>query len=171
MTKKRLSIKAPQTDESADQYLREIGKLQIQLRDLDTKLRDRTAKLKQQIEDTAAPVKARKAELEAGLTAWAEANRDRLTNGGRSKTAKLPSGDIKWRTLPPKVSLRGIPSIIEYLKLNALARFVRTKEEVDKDAMLKEPEIAGQVPGVKIGSEGEQVDFQVAETKLDGAGS
>jgi len=169
MTKKNMSVKAPQDDNEADGYLRKIGLLQIRLRDLDTELREKTAALKQQIEDIATPIKEEKTTLAAGLTSWAEANRERLTNGGRSKTARLPSGEIKWRVLPPKVSTRGIPAILEHLKLNGLARFVRNKEEIDKDAMLKEPEIAGVVPGVTIGSEGEQIDFQISETKLDGA--
>jgi phage host-nuclease inhibitor protein Gam len=42
------------------------------------------------------------------------------------------------------------------------------KEEIDKQAMLKEPEVAGSVPGVTVGSEGEE--FYVAPLGVELSG-
>ena len=165
----KISVVAPQDMSEADQHLRDIGKLNIKLRDIDTDLRESTQDLKQQAEDQAKPLRLQKDALELGLQSWAQANRKNLTNSGRTKTVKLPSGEIKWRLLPAKVSLRGVPAVIEYLKANRLRKFLRTKTEVDKEAMLKSPDAARLVPGVSIGSDGEAIEFAVDETKLNTA--
>ena len=166
---KPMSVKTPQTDDEADEWMRRLARINIWIRDTDTELREQSAALKQRFEDVAKPHRAEKADLEKGLFAWAEANRDRLTKGGRTKTVKLPSGKVAWRTLPPKVTVRGIPAILKHLKSNGLQQFIRTKSEIDKDAMLKEPELAGTVPGVSVGSAGETIDFVPDETTLDAA--
>jgi len=162
------SIAAPQDEAEAELVMERIQKINIWIRDIDTSLREDSAKLKRKAEDAAAPHKAEKKELETGLFAWAEANRMALTKGGRTKTVKMGAGIIRWRQLPPKVSLKGVDAIIEHLKASGLGRFIRKKETVDKEALLKEPAVAGEVPGVKIGSEGEMIEFLPHEEKLEG---
>lgn len=163
---KTITVEAPETMAEADQYLRDIGQLNIQLRDIDTDLREGTAKLKQEAEDQAAPLRADVEAKWLGLQSWAQANRKRMTNGG--KTIRLPSGSISWRTLPAKVTLKGVADIIVLLKSKASwKKFLRTKLEVDKEAMLKDKVEAAKIAGVKIGSEGEAIDYEVDETKLN----
>ncbi|MBL4870067.1 MAG: host-nuclease inhibitor Gam family protein [Robiginitomaculum sp.] len=162
----KISVDAPQDMSEADQHLREIGRVNIQLRDIDTDLRESTQKMKQQAEDQAKPLRLQKEALELGLQSWAQANRKALTNDNRTKTVKLPSGEIKWRILPAKVTLRKVQDIIAYLKANKLRKFLRVKLEIDKDAMLRDKIAAAKVPGVTIGSDGEAIDFSVDETKL-----
>jgi len=163
---KTITVEAPETMAEADQYLRDIGTLNIQLRDIDTDLREGTAKLKQEAEDQAAPLRADVEAKWLGLQSWAQANRKRMTNGG--KTIRLPSGSISWRTLPAKVTLKGVADIIVLLKTKASwKKFLRTKLEVDKEAMLKDKVEAAKIAGVKIGSEGEAIDYEVDETKLN----
>lgn len=166
---KTITVEAPETMAEADQYLRDIGMLDIQLTDIDTDLREATAKLKQKAEDQAAPHRLDKEAKMLGLQSWAQANRKRLTNNNATKTIKLPSGEVKWRTLPAKVSLRGVDAIIEVLKSSAKLKkkFLRTKFEIDKDAMLRDKAEARKLTGVTIGSEGEVIDFVVDETKLN----
>jgi len=85
--------------------------------------------------------------------AWATAHRDALTDGGKVKFADLTTGIIRWRNNPPKCSVSGADAVMALLEANpALARFVRTKKEVNKDAVLNEPEFfaANPVPGIKI---------------------
>jgi len=48
------------------------------------------------------------------------------------------------------VSLRRVEAIIEGCKVAGLEKFIRVKEEINKDAMLAEPDQAMKVPGVTI---------------------
>jgi len=62
----------------------------------------------------------------------------------------LPTGFFGWRSTPPAVSLKNIKAVLKKLKELGLKRFIRIKEEPDKEAMLKEPEVAKSVKGVSI---------------------
>lgn len=165
---KAITVIAPETVGEADQFLRDIGMLNIQLTDINTDLREGTAKLKQEAEDQAAPLRLEVETKWLGLQSWAQANRKRMTNGG--KTIRLPSGTISWRTLPPKVTLKGAKDIVALLKSKAAwKKFLRVAETVDKEAMLKDKVEAGKIAGVTIGSEGEAIDYEVDETTLNPA--
>lgn len=165
---KSITVVAPETMAEADQYLRDIGKLDIKLRDIDTDLREATAKLKQEAEDQASPLRAEVEKKWAGLQSWAQANRKRMTEGG--KTIRLPSGTVSWRIQPAKVSLTGVKDLIVLLSATRKwKKFLRVKVEVDKEAMLKDKVEAAKIKGVKIGSEGEAIDYEVDVTKLNTA--
>jgi phage host-nuclease inhibitor protein Gam len=88
--------------------------------------------------------------LQAGVQAYCEAHRDELTDGGRVKTANFVTGEVQWRQRPPSVSVRGSDSVIDTLKRLGLGKFVRTKEEVNKEAILNEPEEVRGVAGLNI---------------------
>ena len=45
---------------------------------------------------------------------------------------------------------KGIDGILESLRNSGLFRFIRTKEELNKEAMLAEPDIARSISGVTI---------------------
>lgn len=74
--------------------------------------------------------------LTAGVQAWCEANRDELTEGRKVKTANLITGEIAWRVAPPSVKLTNVEAVLKTLRRLDLVEFIRTKEEVDKDAIL-----------------------------------
>ncbi|MBU2575638.1 host-nuclease inhibitor Gam family protein, partial [Patescibacteria group bacterium] len=112
----------------------------------------------------AKPRQEKVSELLEGLFAFAEAHRDELTEGGKRKTVEVPTGIFGWRTTPPAVSLRDIKSILASLVSLGLERFIRTKEEVDKEAMLKEPEVAKKVKGVSID---QREEFIAKPTELE----
>lgn len=71
----------------------------------------------------------------------------------------------------PSVKVTGVAAVLAYLKgKTTLARFVRTKDEINKDAILNEADLfaAGQVPGIRIVSGVE--DFVVEPNDPDLAG-
>ena len=100
---------------------------------------------------------------------WAEAHRESLTAGGKSKTVQLPAGEIAWRQRPPSVRIRDAAGVLVALAAAGLSRFVRVKQEIDKEAMLREPAVASAVPGVSIGSAGEEFVVTPHEVTLAGA--
>ena len=88
--------------------------------------------------------------LQAGVQTWCEANRDALTEGGKVKSANLITGEVSWRQRPPSVQVRGLDAVIATLKRLGLGQFVRTREEINKEAILNEPEQVRGVAGISL---------------------
>ncbi len=159
-----------------------MGDLSRDLGRLEADMNDQISALKERYEQAAGPlVAAREAELE-GLRVWADAHRAALTGGDKTKTVDLGTGLIRWRTRPPSVTLqRGIKieEALRRLRGLGLGRFLRTKTELDREAILAEhaaPYPAPEVPdlplseyliraGIKVGSAGE--DFVAEPTELE----
>lgn len=95
-------------------------------------------------------LKEQLATLQDGVQGYCEAHRLELTDGGKVKTANLITGEVQWRQRPPSVSVRGSDTVIEMLKRLGLGRFVRTKEEVNKEAILNEPDEVRGVAGLTV---------------------
>jgi phage host-nuclease inhibitor protein Gam len=167
-TTRGANLPVPQTREEAQQSLSRYGLLQREIGRIQADLDDKITALKEDAETRSTPLQAESASIVEGLRIWAEANRSALTDGGRVKFAALGTGKISWRFRPAKVSIRGVDAIIETLRTLGLGRFVRTKEEVDKEAMLREPDLARSVPGVSIGSDGEDFVVEPLTSPLSG---
>lgn len=163
------NLPVPQTKEEASRAITRIGELNRELTRRETDMNDALARIKEQVEAAAEPLRAERAALTEGLKVWCEAHRVELTDGGKVKQADLGTGIIRWRLRPPRVSLpRGdaLSALLDRLKSLGLSRFVRTSEEANKEAMLAEPEVARSVPGVRIGSEGEDFIVEPYEATL-----
>jgi phage host-nuclease inhibitor protein Gam len=166
--------RAPRDAEEANAYLAQIGALQRDLVLIQAALNEAHAADKARAEAEAAPLVAQAERLTRGVQIWAEANRESLTGGGRSKTVQLAAGEIAWRSRPPSVRIRDVAGVLVALATAGLHRFVRVKQEIDKEAMLREPALASAVPGVSIGSAGEEfvvTPHEVTLAAASGAGA
>ena len=157
MTKKATRIKAaaaavriPQNRDECVEYIAEIGRKQRVRERIQTVMNDEIAVIKQKYEEQAKPITDELREISQGVQIWCEANRAALTNGGKVKFANLASGEVKWRMRPPSVRVRGVETVIDVLKKLGLTRFVRMKEEINKDAILADPDAAANIPGITI---------------------
>lgn len=182
MAKKTQTIaaKIPQTREQAEADMRELGAARIQIAEIDNKLKEDSQALIQAAKDAAEPLEAKVKFLVQGLSLYADAHRAELTDGNKTKTGKMLSGHFDWRKLPSKVSLRGVPAIIERIKAEIAKAaadddtdrailfkgFLRVKEEINKDAMLANPKLAKSITGVGINSAGERLEIVVYENSL-----
>jgi len=165
---KSAAIWAPVNADEADTAIAEIGELQRRRTIIETDLNEALAALKTVAEKEAAPVNARLKELTEGVHAFCAANRDALTDDGATKTHKFGNGEVSWRMRPPKVSIRDNAIVIASIKALRLAgEFLRIKEEIDKEAMLKNPELALTIPRVSIGSAGEDFVIKPFSTELE----
>lgn len=155
---------APQDREGCDILIHRLGEAQRARQALQIELDGKLASLKRDYEDRAAAPTAAIAGLSTAIRAYCDAHRDELLNAG-GKTATFKAGEVSWRRRPPAVVIKGAAAILNALKALGLERFIRTKEEINKEAMLAEPEIASAVAGVTIGSAGE--DFVIKPLALD----
>jgi phage host-nuclease inhibitor protein Gam len=167
---KRAAETAPVPRDMAEaaEAVARIGAIERELTLAGAVLAEVIALAKQDAEAQAAPLKAEMELLARGLQIWAEAHREALTGGGRSKTVKLATGEIAWRERPPSVRLRDVDAVLETLRAMQLGRFIRERHEVDREAMLREPGLAATVPGVTIGSAGEEFVVRPTQADLDG---
>ena len=150
------TVRAPQNREEAEQMLARLGEIQREKTLLSAALDETIAAARVEAEAKNLPLKAEADGLLRAIQLWADANRPSLTRDGRTKTVTLATGLIAWRTLPPKVRIKDEPGVMERLLNLGLARFIRTKQEINREAMLAEPSVARTVEGVTIGSEGEE---------------
>jgi phage host-nuclease inhibitor protein Gam len=156
----------PQTREACAIAISEIGAARRKRQAIEAEMNEHLARIKEHYEQLAAPYNAAIVGLQSGVQTWCEANRDSLTQNGKVKTAAFTSGEVKWRITPPSVALKAAAKVIEALRKAGLDRFIRTKDEVNKDAILAEPDAVTGVAGITI-SQVEEFVIEPFDIKLD----
>lgn len=169
-----LSVPVPQNDTEANAAIARLGAIARELDERETIMNAALAGIKERAEAGAEPLKREQAARTAALQSYCGAHRDRLTQEGKVKSYDFPAGKVLWRARPPKVTLRGkAETILEALRSGPrkLRKFIRTKQEIDKEAMLADPVLARTVQGVSIGSAGEDFVVEPFEAELAEAAS
>lgn len=140
----------PQTKDDAAADIRKIGDLQRNLLRSQAEMNDAIAHITQNFQPRLEAIKEQIQTLQDGVQGYCEAHRLELTDGGRVKTANLITGEVQWRQRPPKVFIRDEITVIENLRRLGLDRFVRKKEEVNKDAIHDEPDEVRGIAGIRV---------------------
>lgn len=154
-----VTVPVPQSRADCAASIKALGDAQRRFERLRASMNDEiaavTARYQPELEAQDAQCQA----LAKGIQTWCEANRATLCENG-GKTANLVTGEVSWRQRPPSVRISGADSVIETLKRMGLERFVRTKEEPNKEAMLNEPDAVRGIAGISIVTGAE--DFAIA---------
>lgn len=163
---KRTVIPVPKNLDEAVDFVGQIGKAQRTIKKIQTKLDDRIEELKIRATTKVQEYEETIIQLFEGLFIFAETHRHQLTEDGKRKTVPLPTGELSWRFTPPSVSLHKVATVMAEIRKLGLSQFIRTKEEPNKEAMLKEPDLAKKVKGVTI-SQHEEFVVKPTELKLE----
>ncbi len=163
------NLPVPQSREAAAAALHEIGMQQRQLARIEADMNDAIAQATKVAEAESRGLRECIEALTEGLRVWADANRAALTGDGKRKFADLGTGRIEWRLAPPSVKISKVKEVIERIRARGLVSFLREKTEIDKEAMLSDPERARAIPGVTIGSAGESFSVEPFEAEIQGA--
>lgn len=149
--KKVQVISPPSSREEVTEYIRQIGEHQRKAMRQKAAMEKKLEKIRQkEIPKIDAEEKTTE-ELVKALYVYARDHRDKLTEGGKFKTVPFPTGTIGWRLSRVSVVLKDkVEEIIKRCKEAKLRQFIRIKEEIDKDAMLREKEKAVKIEGVTI---------------------
>ena len=139
-----------QTQDEVALAIKQIGDLEREQVRLSTQQADEKAAIDEKYTTELTALKEQVKPLQKAVQAFCESRRLELTNGGKQKTAYFTTGEVQWRVKPPAVVAKGIDGILESLRNLGLFRFIRTKEELNKEAMLAEPEVARSISGVTI---------------------
>lgn len=146
-------LAVPQNRDQAAAAVAEIGSASRQLARIEATMNDELAVIKERFEAAAEPHRQQIKTLTVAVQTWAEAHRDELTQHGKVKTCVLTSGEIGWRTRPPSVRVSGAEAVLDLLRRLGLDRFIRQKEEINREAILNEPAAVAGVPGLRISQE------------------
>ena len=139
-----------QTRDEVEVAIKEIGDLNRELERLAIEQNDKLAAITEEYAPLMNEVKEKLAPKQDAVQAWCESRRDELTQNGKTKTGTFNTGEVQWRQRPPSVGIRGVDSVLDSLKMRGFTQFIRIKEEINKEAMLNEPDTAASVPGVTI---------------------
>lgn len=164
---KATAANVPQDRESVQSWIKQLGDVQRELGRKTAAMNDEIAVITEDYKPDINHLSDKAKALQKGIQTWCEAHRAELTEKG-VKTVNLVTGEISWRQRPPSVSLRGIPAVLESLHSLGLQRFIRTKEEPNKDAMLNEADVAASVAGVTIKTGVEDFVIKPFEQQVDG---
>lgn len=128
------------TAEEANDALRELGELKRITADIENRMNDDIALIKQGAAQEAAPHNFRRSALENGLLAYAEAQKAVIFKDKRS--LKLDYGELGYRRSAELAPRKGATwkSILGKLKELAFKEAIRTKEEPDKEIMSQWPD-------------------------------
>ncbi len=146
--KKKVAV--PKDLAEAAEFLSNLGKAQQAIDEINADLTAEVEKLKKAAATKAKLEQERINILLEGLFAFAHPRRKELTAGGPSKTVTLPTGELRWRTTPPKVNISSTEKVLAALEKLGLQRFIRQTPTVNKEAMLAEKDVATSVDGVSI---------------------
>jgi len=161
--KAKALARVPQDREAAVWAVGRIGTLRREIAARKAVASEKLRTISEAVETALAPLADELKQHEEGLQAYCEVNRTTLTNGEKVKYHDFATGRIFWRMRPPKVTVKGVETFIEACKRLGELRFVRSKDEVNRDAMLADPDAARQIAGVTISSEGEDFVIEPAE--------
>ncbi len=164
------NVPVPQDDSEAREAIREIGDVNRDIVRIEAEMNDKIAALQQEYGAKVAPLREAVTAKIEGVRIFAEANRDRLTNGGKVKYCVYATGQVSWRLRPAKVTIRGKEDVISAIKSAGLGKkFLRVREDINKEAMLDDRAKAIGIAGVTIGSDGEDFVVEPFETELQEA--
>lgn len=163
---KKSVVPAPQNLNEAAEFVRRIGEAERAIEQANNEMNAKLEEVKQSFMERVGQHQHHLTALVEGLYAYAQGNRFQLTDGDKKKTVTLPTGTFSWRMTPKSVLIKGKDSVLAKIKELKLDRFIRTKEEVDKEAMLKEESVAVSVDGITI-EQREEFVVKPAETKAE----
>lgn len=162
-----LAFIVPQNAAEANSLIAQIGRAQRERERIQIEMNEALGAVKDKHEREAAPFATEIANLTQALQIWCEAHRDDLTQHGKVKYHRFAHGEVCWRMRPMSVFVRKVEDVLHNLRALGLSRFIRTKDEINKEAMLADPVSANQVEGVKVRSAGEEFVVKPSETSLE----
>ncbi len=159
--------RVPQNREEVVNMIAEIGNHQRDRQRLKADMDDQIAAIREKFDKQLAPHSEAIQQLTEGVHTWAEAHKDSLTNGGKIKTANMMTGEIRWRMRPTSCKAVRVKEAIEEIKQKGLAAlFLRTKEELNKEAILANPDAVKDCRWISL-EQGEDFVIVPFETDLE----
>jgi len=148
--KSKAAVYTPQSQTDCAADIKKLGDLQRERARLAADMNDEIAAITKRFQPRLEQLGERIDTLQTGVQIWCDAHRSELTKAHKVKFANLVTGEVAWRQRPPSVSIRGTEAVLETLERMGLTRFIRTRSEPNKEAMLAEPDAVRGIAGITI---------------------
>ena len=146
--------------------IKEIGDKQRELLRLSTEMNDELAAISERYAPLLEAIKDALKPMQKGVQMWCEVHRNELTDNGKCKTGSFITGEVQWRIKPPSVRVRNAEAVIEALEGFGLHAFIRNRQEVNKEAVLADPEAVSAIEGISINSGEEEFIIKPFEQEI-----
>ncbi len=161
---KRAVAPVPQSRDEAADFVRGMGQESRAIEQIKAALNEQTERLQAAAMERIKPHVQKRDQYLEGVYAYAQANRAELTEDEKRKSVDVATGVFGWRWTPPKVAFKDEEKVIAACKALGHPEFVRVKEEVAKDKMLADIEVARSIKGVTIE---QKEEFYVKPAEMD----
>lgn len=125
------------TYEELDQALLEAGKLSVELTKKEAELNSKIQKIREQFDQSTEGLRENLASLETDIQAYCLKHKEEFN---KERRKELVHGFVGFRTNPPKVLQLNkkftVKTTIELIKKLFEGKYIRTKEELNKDSIL-----------------------------------
>jgi len=147
-------------NKKTEQLLREIGEIQREIQKIDVDAQKKIKRIKNEAKKKTRRMQRMTRRRVLKLFKIFISRPDKS-----KKTLRFVNGRIGSFLTPPAVRISSVKNVLKNLKLKNLSRFVRTiiTEEIDKEAILMDPEAVKDVKGVSI-TQKERFEVTPAET-------
>ncbi len=139
---------------AAEDALARIAEIRADKAEAERAFEVHVAELRRPIDAAAAVLDAEEAVLVAAVQDWAEANRRKLTNDGKRKSLHIGAGRIGWAKGKDRIEIEkgeeAEARILDAIRAAGLVQFIRTKDSINKQAMLDDPKLALTFAGVAL---------------------
>lgn len=141
-----------------DIHLRELAKLESSITTEEAKMNEKINKVKEEFEEKTSGERARKSLLESEIESFCTSNKKEFD---KTRTKKLAFGEVSFRMTTPKVNQLNrkftVKTTIEFLKKLYKSKYVRVKEEINKDKILEDYNLE-KLDDAKIAAVGLRID-------------
>jgi phage host-nuclease inhibitor protein Gam len=167
---KTKAVSLPQNREQASAALAEYAALDRTVDQLEILMNEQIAAIKADYFQKALPFRTRSEALASALQSYCEANRDQLTDNRSSKTVDFGVGKASWRNTLATVAISGKEKdLVDYIQQSAdeeLKPFLRATFELNRVALLRNPNLAKSIPGIDIVEAGETFAIKPDTAKI-----
>ena len=141
-----------------DIHLRELAKLESHLTTEEARMNEQINKIKEAFDAKTSSDRAQKSLLESEIESFCTSQKKEFD---KNRTKKLAFGEVYFRMTTPKVNQLNrkftVKTTIEFLKKLYKNKYIRTKEEIDKERIL-EDYTAEKIDDSKIAAVGLRID-------------
>lgn len=146
---KAIETRKLQSPQDVSAAILEIGKQQARVREIENEMNAKLATTKDNYEAMAGHSRRTIEELSQAVHDYCHERRaDLEASADGKKSIDFGAGEVCWRKGKPSVWVKpglAIEKLIAALKEKRLGKFIRTKHELDKQAVLKSPEAVAAV--------------------------
>lgn len=167
-----------ENNEAATEAVKRIGDLQRERTEIKSDYDARIAELQNELAEKLSPIDSEIKKITLSLQAYCDKRKDIFFVN--KKSLELPTGILSYRKSPPSVATSSTKKLLDSIleKNNLLEQknkfqakldkvFLRMKVELDKEAILKNPEKAFEKTGIKVSDNEEYFYITPNETNTE----